>query len=77
MLPSNVVAAAMPLLLSEWNVQNTEGGIVFAAYQVGYVMSVLVLLPLTDRVRVGRVIAACALATALSGLLFPFFAFNV
>ena len=57
MLPSNVVAAAMPLLLSEWGVANTEGGIVFAAYQVGYVLSVLVLLPLTDRVRTGRVIA--------------------
>ncbi len=77
MLPSNVVAAAMPLLLSEWNAQNTEGGIVFAAYQVGYVLSVLVVLPLTDRVRAGRVVAACAFATALSFLLFPFFAFNV
>ena len=77
MLPSNVVAAAMPLLLSEWGVTNAEGGIVFAAYQVGYVLSVLVLLPLTDRVRTGRVIALCALATALSFLLFPFFAFNV
>lgn len=77
MLPTNVVAAAMPILLKEWHAQNTEGGIVFAAYQVGYVVSVLVLLPLTDRYRTGRVIAVCATATALSFLLFPFFATNV
>ncbi|MCA1554028.1 MAG: MFS transporter, partial [Chloroflexi bacterium] len=77
MLPSNVVAAAMPLLLSDWHADNTQGGVVFAAYQIGYVVSVLVLLPLTDRVRAGRVIALCALATGLSFLLFPFFAFSV
>ena len=64
LLPSNVVSAAMPLLLKEWSAPNTEGGIVFAAYQLGYVLSVLVLLPLTDRVRAGVVIAGCALVTS-------------
>ncbi len=60
LLPSNVVSAAMPLLLKEWQAPNAGGGIVFAAYQVGYVLSVLVLLPLTDRVHPGRVIVGCA-----------------
>ena len=77
LLPSNVVSAAMPLLLKEWSAPNTEGGIVFAAYQLGYVLSVLVLLPLTDRVRAGVVIAGCALVTSLSFLLFPLFAVDV
>lgn len=77
LIPSNVVAAAMPLLLGEWHAQNTEGGIVFAAYQLGYVVSVLVLLPLTDRIRAGVVIAFCAVATSLSFILFPLLATNV
>ncbi len=77
LLPSNVVAAALPLLRAEWHANNSEAGWVFAAYQVGYVVSVLVLLPLTDRIRTGRVIAACAIATSLSFVLFPLLAFNV
>ena len=77
LLPSNVVSAAMPLLLKEWQAPNADGGIVFAAYQVGYVLSVLLVLPLTDRVGAGRVIIACALITVLSFMLFPFMAVNV
>jgi MFS family permease len=77
LLPSNVVSAAMPLLLKEWQAPNIEGGIVFAAYQVGYVISVLLVLPLTDRIRAGRLITACALATSLSFILFPLLAVNV
>ena len=77
LLPSNVVSAAMPLLLREWQAPNADGGIVFAAYQVGYVLSVLLVLPLTDRVGAGRVIIACALVTVLAFILFPFLAVNV
>ena len=77
LLPSNVVSAAMPLLLKEWQAPNADGGIVFAAYQVGYIFSVLLVLPLTDRVGAGRVITACALITALSFILFPLLAVNV
>jgi len=77
LLPSNVVSAAMPLLLREWRAPNTDGGIVFAAYQVGYVLSVLLVLPLTDRIGPGRVITACALVTAVSFILFPLLAVNV
>src|SRR5438105_2405988 len=76
LLPSNVVSAAMPLLLQEWHAPNADGGFVFAAYQVGYVLSVLLVLPLTDRVGAGRVIVACAVVTALSFILFPLLAIN-
>lgn len=77
LLPSNVVAAALPLIRAEWQASATAAGWVFAAYQVGYVVSVLVLLPLTDRVRAGLVIAGCALITAISCILFPLLATNV
>src|SRR4029079_12417694 len=48
LLPSNVVATALPLLRVEWSASATALGWVFAAYQVGYVGAVLLLLPLTD-----------------------------
>ncbi len=71
LLPSNVVATALPLLRDEWNASATELGIVFAAYQVGYVAAVLLVLPLTDRVPAGRVIAACSLGVTVAFLLWP------
>jgi MFS family permease len=77
LLPSNVVATALPLLRNEWGASATEMGWVFAAYQVGYVAAVLLVLPLTDRVPTGRVIAACSLGVSLAFLLFPLLARDV
>src|SRR5215218_9648277 len=77
LLPSNVVATALPLLREEWVASATEMGWVFAAYQVGYVAAVLLVLPLTDRVPTGRVIATCSLAVSLAFLLFPLLAQGV
>jgi MFS family permease len=77
LLPSNVVAAALPLLEVDWSASSTELGVVFAAYQLGYVGAVLLLLPLTDRVPTGRVITLSAAATGLSFVAFPLLAHDV
>ena len=77
LLPSNVVAAALTLLRAEWHASATEMGWVYAAYQLGYVLSVLFVLPLTDRVHISKVIAACALCASLSFVAFPFWANGV
>jgi MFS family permease len=77
LLPSNVVATALPLLRVEWDASATALGWVFAAYQVGYVAAVLLLLPLTDRVPARQVIVGSAAATALASLLFPLVAVEV
>ncbi len=77
LLPSNVVATALPLLRVEWNASSAALGWVFAAYQAGYVASVLLLLPLTDRVPAGQVIVGCAIASTASSLLFPWLAHDV
>lgn len=74
LLPSSFVAAALPLLRVEWAASATELGWVFAAYQVGYVLGVLFILPLTDRFATGRVIAACVTLTALAFVAFPLLA---
>lgn len=77
LLPSNLVATALPLLAEEWTASATAMGWVFAAYQVGYVASVLLVLPLTDRFHAGRVIALCSVATSIAFILFPVLAFDV
>jgi len=74
LLPSNVVPTAVPLLRQEWDVSDAELGGVFTAYRLGYLAAVLLVLPLTDRVRARYVIGGCSALAALSFLLFPFLA---
>ncbi|MEK7363249.1 MAG: MFS transporter, partial [candidate division NC10 bacterium] len=40
-------AAVLPLLQTEWHLSNTEAGLIFAAYQVGYILAVAILSTLT------------------------------
>ncbi len=77
LLPSNLVAAAVPLLMAEWDVSAAGIGWVFSAYQVGYLVGVVFLLPLTDRVRTGLVITGCAAVTSVAFILFPVLAHDV
>ncbi len=77
LLPSNLVAAAVPLLMAEWATSAAGIGWVFSAYQVGYLVGVVFLLPLTDRVRTGLVITACAAVTSAAFVLFPLLAHDV
>ncbi|MBM3451182.1 MAG: MFS transporter [Armatimonadetes bacterium] len=76
LLPSDVAAAALPLLRAEWTASAATAGAVFSAYQAGYVASVLVLLPLTDRIPASRIIFGCAIATSVAFVLFPLLAYN-
>ncbi|HLI26264.1 MAG TPA: MFS transporter [Chloroflexota bacterium] len=77
LLPSNLVATALPLLRTEWGASATALGWTFSAYQLGYVVGVLGLLPLTDRVALPRVIGSSAALSTLAFLLFPVLARDV
>jgi MFS family permease len=77
LIPSNLVATALPVLAQEWTASATQMGLVYAAYQAGYVVAVLVLLPLTDRVAIGWVIGGGAAATASASGLFALLAGDV
>ena len=77
LLPSQLPAAALPLLRAEWSASAAELGWVVSAYQLGYAIAVLVVLPLTDRIRASRVIAAGALVTTLANLAFALGAHDV
>jgi MFS family permease len=77
LLPSQLPAAALPLMQAEWSASSAELGWVVSAYLLGYAVAVLVVLPLTDRLRPSRVIAAGALVTSLANLAFPLLANDV
>jgi MFS family permease len=62
---------------TEWRASSAELGWVVSSYLLGYAAAVLVVLPLTDRVRSSRVIAIGALVTALANLAFAFGAHDV
>ena len=74
LLPSASYAAALPLVQSEWGLTAAEAGLVFSAYQIGYVAATLVLLPLTDRLDARRVLIVASALSAAANVLFPFWA---
>ncbi len=41
--------ALLPILQSEWGMRHGEAGLIFSAYQACYLLAVLVLASLTDR----------------------------
>jgi MFS family permease len=77
LLPSNLVATALPLLKTEWTASAAQMGWVVAAYQVGYAVAVLFILPLTDRIPTGRIIVLGSALSALAFIPFGFIAHDV
>lgn len=74
LLPSASYAAALPLIQQEWSLTSAQAGLVFSAYQAGYVAATLLLLPLTDRVSARWVLLASAALSAAGNALFPLWA---
>jgi MFS family permease len=71
LLPSNIPAAAVPLLRGEWSASSVALGWVVGAYLAGYSFAVLVVLPLTDRVPSRRIIVAGAIVSAVASVALP------
>jgi MFS family permease len=63
--------AVLPILQEEWGMRHGEAGLIFSAYQVCYLLAVLVLATLTDRMDTRTIYLASA---AWAGLAFPCFA---
>jgi len=74
LLPSNIPAAAVPLLRAEWSASAVAVGWVIGAYLAGYAAAVVVILPLTDRIPSRRVILGGAAASAIASLALPLIA---
>ncbi len=66
--------AVLPILQEEWGMRHGEAGLVFSAYQACYLLAVLVLATLTDRMDTRAIYLASAGWAGLAGLAFPFLA---
>ena len=77
LLPFSSYIASLPLIRDEWAMTNVQAAVVFSAYLIGYALSSLVLVPLTDRVSPGPILLAGYVVVAVSNLLFPLLARDV
>jgi MFS family permease len=48
-LPFASYVAALPLIKTEWGLNNTQAGVIYSAFFAGYALSALVVILLTDR----------------------------
>lgn len=66
--------AILPILEVEWGMSHGQAGLIFSAYQLCYLLAVLILASLTDRMDTRAIYLASAAWAGLAGLAFPFFA---
>ena len=74
LLPYASYIAALPLIQREWGLTNAQAGMVSAAQQAGYILAVLLVLPLTDRLGTRRILLVSTILSAIANALFPLFA---
>jgi len=67
-------SAVLPLLKSEWGMNNTRAGSIFSVYQLGYITSGVILSTLTDRLNTKHIFIGSALWSGTANLLFGLFA---
>ncbi len=67
-------SAILPILRSEWGMSNTQAGIIFSVYQLGYIASGVLLSILSDRINIRNIFIAAALWSGFANLLFGLFA---
>lgn len=77
LLPYYAYAAMLLLIQQEWGMSSAEAGWIFGASQVGYVAAVVLLMPLTDRVRSSYILLGSAVLSVAGNLLFPLLADGV
>jgi MFS family permease len=67
-------SAVLPILRLEWNMSNTQAGMIFSVYQLGYIVSGVLLSILSDRFNIKHIFITAAFCSAIGNLLFAFFA---
>ena len=66
--------ALLPTFIAEWRLSNTDAGWINAMFFAGYLLTVPVLVSLTDRIDPKRIYLVCMLLTVLSIAAFPLLA---
>jgi len=67
-------SAVLPLLQKDWSLSGAQAGIILSAFQAGYVIAVVTLGFLSDRIGGRKVFVISAIETSLAGLSFAIFA---
>ena len=67
-------SAVLPLLRAEWGMSNTQAGMIFSVYQLGYIASGVILSTLTDRMNTRVIFITAAFWSAAANLLFALYA---
>lgn len=67
-------SAVLPLLKQEWGISNTMAGSIFSVYQLGYILSGVILSTLTDRLNTRYIFLTAALWSGIANLLFALYA---
>jgi MFS family permease len=67
-------SAILPILKTEWGMNNTQAGIIFSVYQLGYIASGVLLSTLSDRLNIRNIFITAALWSGTANLLFALFA---
>jgi MFS family permease len=67
-------SAVLPLLRTEWGMSNTQSGMIFSVYQLGYIASGVILSTLTDRMNTRVIFIGAAFWSAAANLLFALYA---
>lgn len=74
LFPFSSYVAALPLIQTEWGLNNTQAGIIFSAYLAGFAASALFVLPMTDRFGSKNILIVSATISVASHILFPLLA---
>jgi len=67
-------SAVLPQLKEEWGMTNTMAGTIFSVYQLGYIISGVLLSTLTDRLNTKYIFLASALWSGTANILFAIYA---
>ena len=67
-------AAVLPLVQREWGLTNSGAGMIFSAYQVGYIASSFILSYMTDRIKARTIFLVSATWSVVANLLFALLA---
>ena len=67
-------SAVLPLLKAEWAMNNTQAGVIFSAYQLGYIASGVLFSTLSDRINIRWIFIGSAIWSGTANLLFAFYA---
>jgi len=67
-------SAVLPILRLEWSMNNTQAGMIFSVYQLGYIVSGVLMSILSDRFNIKHIFITAAFCSGIGNLLFALYA---